>query len=100
MIKFHKVSYEQYKKDILPYLVDTDEELIKEIYNSLKLPKRATKGSAGYDFYAPFDIILQANSTIAFPTGFSVEMDDDNADGERHGGFGSTTNALFPKNRT
>lgn len=78
MIKFHKVSYEQYKKDILPCLIkDIKEEYIKEIYNSLKPPKRATRGSAGYDFFAPFEIELSAGQTVAFPTGFSVEMDDD-----------------------
>ena len=77
MIKFHKVSYNQFKKDILSYPLEIEEDLIKEIYDNLKPPKRATKGSAGYDFFAPFAFELSAGQTISFPTGFSVEMDDD-----------------------
>ena len=46
-----------------------------EIYKSLKLPKRATKGSAGYDFYAPFDITLAPGETIKIPTGIRVTME-------------------------
>ncbi|MDE6047754.1 MAG: hypothetical protein K2F56_03900, partial [Anaeroplasmataceae bacterium] len=46
-----------------------------EIYNQLKLPKRATKGSAGYDFYAPFDITLNPGQTIKIPTGIRVSME-------------------------
>ncbi|MDE5545992.1 MAG: hypothetical protein K2M84_00620 [Anaeroplasmataceae bacterium] len=46
-----------------------------EIYNHLKLPKRATKGSAGYDFYAPFDITLNPGQTIKIPTGIRVSME-------------------------
>ena len=41
---------------------------IKKIYESLSIPKRATKGSAGYDFYAPFDICLAPGQTIKIPT--------------------------------
>lgn len=77
MIKFHKVSYNQFRKDVLSYSLELEEELIKEIYDNLKPPKRATKGSAGYDFFAPFAFELKPGQTIAFPTGFSVEMDDD-----------------------
>ena len=47
--RFELVSFEQFKSGF----DNVDEALIKEMYNNLKLPKRATKGSAGYDFYAP-----------------------------------------------
>ena len=46
--KFYKVSYEQFEKDSKDIFQDKD---IKAIYDGIKLPKRATKGSAGYDFY-------------------------------------------------
>ncbi|MDE7213339.1 MAG: hypothetical protein K2N42_02040 [Anaeroplasmataceae bacterium] len=46
-----------------------------ELYKDLKLPKRATKGSAGYDFYAPFDITLAPGKTIKIPTGIRVSME-------------------------
>ncbi|MDE7095160.1 MAG: hypothetical protein K2O23_01620, partial [Anaeroplasmataceae bacterium] len=46
-----------------------------DLYKDLKLPKRATKGSAGYDFYAPFDITLAPGKTIKIPTGIRVSME-------------------------
>lgn len=46
-------------------------------YNSISLPKRATKGSAGYDFYSPFDFILNPQETIKIPTGIRVQMNED-----------------------
>ena len=50
---------------------------IKEIYDNIKLPKRATKGSAGYDFFAPVQIELKPNETIKIPTGIRVEILED-----------------------
>ena len=72
---FEKVSYEQF----LSSFSDTQfsEEDIKEMYESLPLPKRATKGSAGYDFFAPFDIVLKPGQTIKIPTGIRVKMDEE-----------------------
>lgn len=76
--KFEKVSFEQFKKDMEGYREFITEDKVKEIYNSIKLPKRATKGSAGYDFYAPMDILLKANSpSKSIPTGIRCKMDDD-----------------------
>lgn len=45
------------------------------LYNELKLPKRATKGSAGYDFFMPFDVVLNPGETIKIPTGVRVWME-------------------------
>lgn len=75
--KFHKVSSGQFleaMKDNFPEYTDED---IRDIYESIELPKRATKGSAGYDFYAPFAFSLPAGSTIKIPTGIRVEMQPD-----------------------
>ena len=47
-----------------------------EEYSSLTLPRRATSGSAGYDFFAPFDISLAPNETIKVPTGIRVKIDE------------------------
>lgn len=47
----------------------------KEVYSSLKLPKRATIGSAGYDFYIPFDLTLAPGETCLIPTGIRVQME-------------------------
>ncbi|MDE6732833.1 MAG: deoxyuridine 5'-triphosphate nucleotidohydrolase [Oscillospiraceae bacterium] len=46
------------------------------VYNAIKLPRRATSGSAGYDFYAPFDIELGAGETAKIPTGIRVKIDE------------------------
>ena len=62
MIKFYKVSYEQFKKDVyncgFTYIKENE---IKEIYDNIKLPKRATKTSAGYDFYSTEGFTLKPN---------------------------------------
>lgn len=67
--KFEKVSISQYSKDL-------EKNNFKELnsYEDIKLPKRATKGSAGYDFYLPFDLILKPNETILIPTGIRCKM--------------------------
>lgn len=72
--RFHKVSYEQFKKD----WIDTfgEEEGIKEIYESINLPRRATAGSAGYDFYAPVDFVVRPGESVKIPTGIRVEMEE------------------------
>lgn len=48
---------------------------IRDMYESLILPRRATKGSAGYDFFAPFSFSLPPAATIKIPTGIRVKMD-------------------------
>lgn len=40
----------------------------------LKLPKRATVGSAGYDFFAPYDIQIKPNEVVTIPTGVRAYM--------------------------
>lgn len=40
----------------------------------IKLPKRSTKESAGYDFFVPYDIALEPNEEIKIPTGLKVHM--------------------------
>ena len=73
--KFHKVSYSQFEQDYQnTFPQDTSD--IKEIYEHIQLPKRATKGSAGYDFYTPMSFCLAPNETIKIPTGIRVEMQE------------------------
>lgn len=45
-------------------------------YENIILPKRATVGSAGYDFFAPFDFELKAGESINIPTGIRVKIAD------------------------
>jgi dUTP pyrophosphatase len=75
--QFEKVSYEQFSKDIKDTFGDYYfEERSREIYDNIKLPKRATKMSAGYDIYSPFGFTLQPNETIKIPTGIRVFIED------------------------
>lgn len=48
----------------------------ESVYTDIKLPRRATVGSAGYDFFAPYDIALAPGETAKIPTGIRVKMED------------------------
>ena len=72
--KFEKVSYDIFKSFFESYHLD--DEKIKKLYDSIILPKRATKGSAGYDFFSVIGINLKKNECIAVPTGIRVKMED------------------------
>lgn len=67
--KFEKVSLTQFK-------AGCTREDAEKVYEGIKLPKRATAGSAGYDFYAPFDIELKPGETANIPTGIRVLIKD------------------------
>ena len=75
MIKFKKVSKEQYMKDMKTHFPNMSESEIETSYNMIKLPTRATKGSAGYDFVAPVDITIAPNKAQVIPTGIRCIMD-------------------------
>lgn len=75
--KFHKVSAERFMADWKDTFPETAEETIADIYNKIKLPVRATAGSAGYDFFSPVDITLDPGETVKIPTGIRVEMEQD-----------------------
>ena len=68
--KFHKVSLEQFKKDWIDTFGLDEEANIEEIYENIKLPRRATAGSAGYDFFAPVRLILEPGETLNFSVRF------------------------------
>ena len=74
--KFHKVSYERYLEDWKNLFGDEREHVVKEQYDNIQLPKRATKGSAGYDFFSPQHFSLEPGKTITIPTGIRVEMEE------------------------
>lgn len=75
--KFEKVSWNQFYLDWRETFgtYDTDKQ-IEEIYDNIKLPKRATVGSAGNDFFLPCPITMLPNQTIKLPTGIRVLIDD------------------------
>ena len=75
--KFHKVSEARFLEDWKDNFPETSDEEIKEIYRNIALPKRATAGSAGYDFYSPVDFSVAPGESIKIPTGIRVEMDQE-----------------------
>ena len=85
MIKFEKVSWEEYSKsykefaDVVYPGMDIDEIALRACYDNIKLPKRSTSGSAGYDFFAPteMNICTHDMSAVAYPTGIRFVTDRD-----------------------
>lgn len=77
MLRFEKIPYKQFCEDMVKIYGDLQEEFIEEKYNSIKLPRRATGWSAGYDFYAIMDetICTDGLSTV-IPTGVKFCTDD------------------------
>ena len=73
--QFEKVSYEQFVSGLDNPNLSNEE--VEEMYESLPLPRRATRGSAGYDFFAPFDIKLAPGETIKIPTGIRAKMEEE-----------------------
>ena len=67
---FEKISFEQFKKDI---------SCDKGLYNNYILPKRATKNSAGYDFFAINDITIKPGEIVKIPTGYKAKFNDNEA---------------------
>lgn len=90
--QFEKVSFDEFKKSIegviyrgliasgadQDNLSDTVYSIATNIYDNIKLPKRATKGSMGYDFYFPFeDMTLNPGQSITIQTGVKVNIIDE-----------------------
>ncbi len=63
--RFEKVSEKEYAKSAPA-----------ELYDKIVLPRRATSGSAGYDFFATEAFTLKASETIKIPTGIRVKIEE------------------------
>ena len=63
--RFEHVSAEQYAKDAAPGAMPVGE---------IPLPRRATAGSAGYDFVCPADVTFAPGEMAVIPTGIRVTM--------------------------
>ncbi len=72
MIYFEKVSAKQFAEDAEKNGYSVPD--IKAVYRKISLPVRATAGSAGYDFYTPFQIQLSPGESICIPTGIRAAM--------------------------
>ena len=69
--RFEKVSKEQFDKDVKDLL-----NLSSFDYEAIKIPVRATEGSAGYDFVCPFDLTLKSGEIIKVPTGIRCYIEN------------------------
>ena len=85
---FEKVSYKEFEKAGKEFLeaqyvnnlaigvtLLQGDNVIKVAYDTIEIPKRATKGSAGHDFVTPFLVSLAPKAKIAVPTGIRCKMD-------------------------
>ena len=68
MTRFEKISNKQFDKDFWG---------LRAGYEDILIPRRATKGSAGYDFYSPISFSLAPGKTIKIPTGIRVILPPD-----------------------
>lgn len=72
--RFHKVSEERFAADWKDTFPGVSSEETASVYEGIRLPRRATAGSAGYDFFSPADFTLKPGETVKIPTGIRVEM--------------------------
>ena len=73
--QFFKVSFDQFFIDYSNLFPSVTEKEIREMYNRIALPQRATEGSAGYDFFTPVMITLKPKQSIQIPTGIRVKLE-------------------------
>lgn len=79
--QFYKVSFRQFEEgwaDCFGGEARQREDCqdVQAIYERIALPRRATKGSAGYDFVLPCPVTLAPGETIKIPTGIRVRMEE------------------------
>ena len=75
--KFEKVSLEEFSRAMKSQFgKQFDDDRILDMYNDIKLPKRMTKGSAGYDFFSPIYFFLPSWGDIVIPTGIKARMNE------------------------
>ncbi|MCR5715517.1 MAG: dUTP diphosphatase [Lachnospiraceae bacterium] len=74
--QFEMVSEEQFLKDFAKIFPESAISDGSVLYKNIKLPKRATSGSAGYDIYALYGFTLQPGETRLMPTGIRCKMEE------------------------
>ena len=70
--QFEKVSLERFNEGWL----DAFGKDGSALYEGITLPRRATKGSAGYDFCTPDGFTIAPGETAKIPTGIRVKMEE------------------------
>ena len=72
--KFHKVSKERFVADWMDAFEGVSADEAEKIYEGIRLPRRATAGSAGYDFFSPADFTIKPGETIKIPASYGVRI--------------------------
>ena len=72
--KFEKVTAARFLADWMEAFGGNEAEA-QAIYDAIRLPRRATAGSAGYDFFAPAALSLAPGQEIRIPTVIRVRME-------------------------
>lgn len=76
MNKFEKISITEYEKTIKENFTPKNGVLAFASYDELSIPRRATKGSAGYDFISPISFKLNPGQTMKVPTGIKCSLNE------------------------
>lgn len=74
--KFEKVSPQRFISDWIATFPQQTIEQAVMAYEHIQLPRRATSGSAGYDFFAPVGFELPVGGSIKMPTGVRALIED------------------------
>lgn len=73
--QFEKVSFNQFYESWSSDFGGSEED-IRKIFDSIKIPRRATSGSAGYDIFSPVDFTIAPGESLKIPTGIRCRIDD------------------------
>jgi dUTP pyrophosphatase len=75
---FEKVSYGEWENCLMnegsPCFGMVPQENMKEAYDEIIIPQRGTPGSAGYDFFMPFELQVEPGGRYLVPTGIKVDL--------------------------
>ena len=71
---FEKVSFEQYLTDRRAMADCSSIPAVRQEWENIKLPLRATSGSAGYDFFLPMPVCF-SRQAVTLPTGIRCKIE-------------------------
>ena len=74
--RFEKVTPRRFVEDWISTFPQQTVEQALMAYEHIQLPRRATSGSAGYDFFAPVGFELPAGESIKIPTGVRALIEE------------------------
>ncbi len=75
---FERVRLDAFKNDMAMYRpINFMSGDVEKAYDSIKIPVRKTKYSAGYDICTPIDITIPSGQRRVIPTGIKAVFEDD-----------------------